>query len=56
MRFCFDIYDLNEDGYISREEMMLLLKDCMLKAKESQDEDADEGVKVTKKREKFSSA
>ena len=24
---------------------MLLLKDCMLKAKDSQDEDADEGVK-----------
>ena len=23
--FCFDIYDLNEDGFISREEIMLLL-------------------------------
>ena len=45
-RFCFDIYDLNEDGYISREEMMLLLKDCMFKASHTQDEDGDEGVKV----------
>ena len=45
-RFCFDIYDLNEDGFISREEMMLLLKDCMFKATETQDEDGDEGVKV----------
>ena len=25
--FCLDINDLNENGYISREEMMLLLKD-----------------------------
>ena len=45
-RFCFDIYDLNEDGFISKEEMMLLLKDCMFKAADTQDEDGDEGVKV----------
>ena len=45
-RFCFDIYDLNEDGFISREEMMLLLKDCMLKPNDAQDEEGDEGVKV----------
>ena len=66
-RFCFDIYDLNEDGYIryvsiisqinqseivgsfqlSKEEMMLLLKDCMYKhVKEPTDEEGDDGVKV----------
>ena len=31
IKFCFDTYDLNDDGYISREEMLLLLKDCMYK-------------------------
>ena len=46
MKFCFDIYDLNEDGFISREEMMLLLKDCMIKPTDAQDEEGDEGVKV----------
>ena len=27
---CFDVYDLNGDGYISREEMFQLLKGCMV--------------------------
>ena len=46
VRFCFDTYDLNDDGYISREEMLLLLKDCMYKStKESAEEDGDDGVK-----------
>ena len=46
-RFCFDIYDLNDDGYISKEEMLLLMKDCMYKhVKESNDDEGDDGVKV----------
>ena len=46
MRFCFDTYDLNDDGYISREEMLLLLKDCMYKnSRETNEEDGDDGVK-----------
>ena len=45
-RFCFDTYDLNDDGYISREEMLLLLKDCMYKnSRETNEEDGDDGVK-----------
>ena len=48
-RFCFDIYDLNDDGYISKEEMLLLMKDCMYKqVKEPNipDYEGDDGVKV----------
>ena len=46
VRFCFDTYDLNDDGYISREEMLLLLKDCMYKnSRETNEEDGDDGVK-----------
>jgi Ca2+-binding EF-hand superfamily protein len=29
-RYCFDIYDLNSDGYISREEMLTMLKVMVL--------------------------
>lgn len=28
---CFDVYDMNADGYISREEMFHLLKNSILK-------------------------
>lgn len=28
---CFTVYDLNGDGYISREEMFQLLKNCIVK-------------------------
>ena len=28
---CFDVYDLNGDGFISREEMFHLLKPAVLK-------------------------
>ena len=40
---CFDIYDLNNDGYIVREEMFLLLKQTMVKS--VAEEDRDEGIK-----------
>jgi len=43
IKYCFTCYDLNGDGYISREEMIHLMKHAIVK--QSTDEDADEGVK-----------
>ncbi|KAK4872196.1 hypothetical protein RN001_016320 [Aquatica leii] len=43
IQFCFAVYDLNSDGYISKEEMFQLLKNCLIK--QPQDEDPDEGAK-----------
>ena len=45
-KYCFDIYDLNEDGFISREEMMTMMKACMFKTGNTE-EDGEDGVKVT---------
>lgn len=41
--FCFRVYDLNSDGYISREEIFHMLKPCLIK--QPTEEDPDEGVK-----------
>ncbi|KAF5274587.1 hypothetical protein FQA39_LY07199 [Lamprigera yunnana] len=43
IEFCFSVYDLNSDGYITKEEMFQLLKNCLIK--QPQDEDPDEGAK-----------
>ncbi|XP_059173207.1 calaxin-like isoform X1 [Physella acuta] len=43
IQLCFDVYDLNNDGYIVREEMFQLLKSCLVKA--PTEEDPDELVK-----------
>ncbi|CAH2050865.1 unnamed protein product, partial [Iphiclides podalirius] len=40
---CFAVYDLNSDGYITRDEMFVLLKNSLLK--QPGDEDPDEGVR-----------
>lgn len=40
---CFGIYDLNDDGFISREEMFQMLKNTMIK--QPTEEDPDEGIK-----------
>ncbi|XP_046963671.1 EF-hand calcium-binding domain-containing protein 1 [Vanessa cardui] len=40
---CFAVYDLNNDGYITRDEMFTLLKNSLLK--QPGDEDPDEGVR-----------
>ncbi|XP_060804454.1 calaxin [Amyelois transitella] len=40
---CFAVYDLNSDGFITRDEMFLLLKNALLK--QPGDEDPDEGVR-----------
>ena len=40
---CFSIYDLNDDGYISREEMFQMLKTTMVK--QPTEEDPDEGIR-----------
>lgn len=40
---CFNVYDLNDDGYITREEMFQLLKDCLIR--QPTEEDPDEGIK-----------
>ena len=39
----FKVFDLNGDGYISREEMFQLLKHCLVK--QPAEEDPDEGIK-----------
>ena len=44
-RYCFNIYDLNDDGFITKEEMMTMMKNCMVKSG-SQEEESEEGVKV----------
>ncbi|CAK1540313.1 unnamed protein product [Leptosia nina] len=41
--FCFNVYDLNSDGYITKDEMFLLLKNSLLK--QPGDEDPDEGIR-----------
>merc|ERR1712183_149709 len=41
--YAFHVYDLNGDGYISREEMFQMLKSCLIK--QPSEEDPDEGIK-----------
>ncbi|KAJ8024456.1 EF-hand calcium-binding domain-containing protein 1 [Holothuria leucospilota] len=42
-KFCFDVYDLNGDSFISREEMFHLLKYSLMK--QPTEEDPEEGTK-----------
>ncbi|XP_048462352.1 calaxin isoform X2 [Rhincodon typus] len=42
-RVCFEVFDLNGDGFISREEMFHMLKSSLIK--QPTEEDPDEGVK-----------
>ncbi|NXH94989.1 EFCB1 protein, partial [Pachycephala philippinensis] len=43
IEYCFQVYDLNSDGYISKEEMFQMLKNSLLI--QSADEEPDEGIK-----------
>ncbi|XP_056336226.1 calaxin isoform X1 [Danio aesculapii] len=43
IKYCFEVYDLNGDGYISREEMFQMLKDSLIR--QPTEEDPDEGIK-----------
>ncbi|KAJ7365179.1 EF-hand calcium-binding domain-containing protein 1 [Desmophyllum pertusum] len=43
MDYCFKVFDINGSGYISREGIHHMLKDCMVKS--STEEDAEENVK-----------
>ncbi|NXH20969.1 EFCB1 protein, partial [Bucco capensis] len=43
IKYCFEIYDLDADGYITREEMFQMLKNSLLK--QPSEEDPDEGIK-----------
>ena len=45
--YCFNVYDLNDDGFISREEMLTMLGSCLTKIKNSvmEEEGEEEGVK-----------
>ncbi|KAM6900014.1 calaxin [Xenentodon cancila] len=43
IKYCFSVYDLNSDHYISRDEMFRMLKDCLMR--QSTDEDPDEGIR-----------
>ncbi len=40
---CFDVYNLHGDGFISREEMLQMLKDSLIR--QPTEEDPDEGIK-----------
>lgn len=42
---CFTVYDMNGDGYISKEEMFHLLKKCLQNSKIASDEDPDEAIR-----------
>lgn len=43
IKYAFNVYDLNGDGYISREEMFQMLKTSIIK--QPSEEDPDEGIK-----------
>ncbi|XP_045481716.1 EF-hand calcium-binding domain-containing protein 1 [Harmonia axyridis] len=43
IEFCFEVYDINADGYITKEEMFQLMKNCLIK--HPQEEDPEESVK-----------
>lgn len=43
IEFCFSVYDMNADGFITKDEMFQLLKNSLIK--HPQEEDPDEGVK-----------
>ncbi|XP_068431662.1 calaxin [Clinocottus analis] len=43
IKYCFNVYDLNGNNYITREEMFPMLKDSLLRL--PTEEDPDEGIK-----------
>ncbi|XP_059206063.1 calaxin [Centropristis striata] len=43
IKYCFHVYDLNGDNYVSREEMFHMLKNSLIR--QPTEEDPDEGVK-----------
>lgn len=43
MGFCFKVYDLNSDGFITKDEIFQLFKNCLIK--QPGEEDPDEGVR-----------
>lgn len=43
LKDCFEVFDLNGDGFISKEEMFHMLKNSLLK--QPSEEDPDEGIK-----------
>ncbi|XP_057667832.1 calaxin [Diorhabda carinulata] len=43
INYCFAVYDLNSDGFITKDEMFQLLRNCLIK--HPQEEDPDESVK-----------
>ena len=34
-QYCFQIYDINSDGFITREEMTTLMKNCLMRYREA---------------------
>ncbi|XP_015436128.1 PREDICTED: EF-hand calcium-binding domain-containing protein 1 [Dufourea novaeangliae] len=43
IEFCFKVYDLNNDGFITKDEIFLLFKNCLMK--QPGEEDPDEAVR-----------
>ncbi|XP_028255163.1 calaxin [Parambassis ranga] len=52
IKYCFHVYDMNSDNYISREEMLRMLKDGLpgLPTREEREEGIKELVEITLKR------
>ncbi|CAB0034220.1 unnamed protein product [Trichogramma brassicae] len=43
IEFCFRVYDLNGDGFITKDEIFLLFKNCLMK--QPGEEDPEEGIR-----------
>ena len=41
----YEVYDLNQDTFVSREEIFGLLKDCLPNRGGAADDDPEEGIK-----------
>ena len=52
INFCFNVYDMNSDGVITREEMFQFLKTSIMKT--NVEEEPDENTKVGRKVSNYS--
>lgn len=50
VKVCFRVYDLNGDRYISKEEMFQLLKNCLVKGTEEDDDGVKDLVDLVMKK------
>ncbi|RKP19097.1 EF-hand [Rozella allomycis CSF55] len=50
MKFCFRVYDLNSDRYISKEEMFQMLQNCLIKSSEEDEDGVKDLVDIVMKK------